>query len=139
MELKPTANPRRRTHAVVVAAATFILSSCTGECLFLPAPTIIISVTDSTTGLSPTSDLLVRVSDGATEDTLEAKGTPPPSVPYVPTFSSETPAGIFRITVSADGYQTFVREGVRVEPTGYCGQNSQVTIAVRLQPIGAPS
>jgi|GEM_PF-3006426 len=131
---------RRGMRATASAVAVATLSGCSGDCLALATPSVRITVVDAVTGIAPSSTLTERVSDGTTEDTISANVTPPaPPLPNLPSFESKSiAAGMFRVTVSANGYQTFVREGIRVEPDGNCGMVMPAQITVRLQPVAAP-
>jgi len=131
---------RRGVLALAATATVTTFSACSGQCLWLEAPSVFVTVVDAVTGLAPTSTVTVRLSDGTVEETMILNVDPPvPPLPDLPTFVSKTyAAGVFRVTVSASGYQTLVREGVQVTSDGYCGQIRQARVTVRLQPATAP-
>lgn len=121
-------------------ATVTTLSACSGQCLLLPAPSVFVTVVDSATGLAPASTVTALLSDGTLEEAMNLDVDPSvPPLPNLPKFVSKTyAAGVFRVTVSASGYRTVVRDGIRVTADGYCGQNQQAQITVRLQPAALP-
>lgn len=101
-------------------------------------PSVYVTVVDAATGVAPTSTPTVLVSNGTTEDTAKRVFEAPPQQGPPKFISRSSEAGQFRITVSASGYQTLVRDGIRVRADGSCGQNVPAEIAARIAPLAVP-
>ena len=130
--------PRRAVLALAAIATVTTFSACSGQCLLLPGPSVFVTAVDSATGLAPVSTVTALLFDGTLEEAMNLNvDLPVPPLPDLPKFVSKTyAAGVFRVTVSASGDRTVVRDGIRVTADGYCGQNQQAQITVRLQPAG---
>lgn len=93
-----------------------------------------VTVVDSTTGGPPNTRPMLIIVDGAFADTAfgPAPGERPVSViPAAP----ERP-GTYSLTVKADGYRPWTRDGVRVREGGRCDDIQTVRLTARLQPSG---
>ena len=131
-------NSLRRGFWVAIAAPAFaVLTACSGDCVLIGnGPSIVVTVVDAATGIAPTTTAMVRVSDGTTEESAIPNDDPHvPPRPNLPKFSSRSrEPGLFRVTVTAGGYQTFVRDGIRVNKHEHCGWTQTAEITTRLQP-----
>lgn len=126
--------------ALAAIATVTTLSSCSGQCLLLPAPSVFVTVVDSATVLAPASTVTALLFNGTLEEAMNLNVDPSvPPLPNLPKFVSKTSAaGALRVTASASGYRTVVRDVKRVTADGYCGQSQQAQITVRLQPAASP-
>jgi hypothetical protein len=93
---------------------------------------VLVTVVDSATGKPPSSRPTLIITEGATyADTALGTTNSPILIPA----ALERP-GTYSLTVTADGYRPWTRDGVRVREGGRCDDIQTVRLTARLQPGG---
>lgn len=138
--LRPARLPRSSTHLICTAAvvlSSFALSACNPfeldgvSCPAIIVPSLVITVLDSATGsalaVKPTLDVRSKAGDKVMVE---------PSVfDYKPTgteYSVYGGAGTFNVSVGADGYRDFTKNGIPVVISGKCKFPQTVEVSANL-------
>jgi hypothetical protein len=127
----------RLQRAIILLAGAHVLSACGGlfggDCATVGTDGIAVTVIDSTTNLGPVSRAVVLAADGAFQ---QEKRDPDPGDPPRYRLAPDR-AGLYSITVRAQGYQEKRIDNVRVSPKlGACGGNVEtVELTVRIVPL----
>jgi hypothetical protein len=122
----------RRTTLLLTSALTLgACRSTTMPIAYCTAPasvSVVVTATDSITGVPVADSATGVVQDGAYRDSLRFE-------PSSDELAAGNRVGTFAITIDRPRYQPWVRNGVRVSQVGPCGNVIPVRVAARLQPL----
>ena len=128
------AHERRSGRLVVIIFSLSLWLGCTnpfGRCEGLSYPAVLLTVVDSTTGLRPSTNLVVQWNNGVHSGTLPVEAANGPPI-QLPVAVDET--GTFAVTVDAAGYMPWTRNGIVVARSGRCGDIETKTLTAKLVP-----
>ena len=123
-------NSARRGMFTVGAVLALMASQACGDCVLVGVPGIMVTVTDAITKGAPTSVPSLRVTEGSY---VEEQPRPPfDKTPPEFAAAAERP-GVYAVLIRSDGYQDFVKDGVRVSRSdSQCTSVKQVRITADL-------
>jgi hypothetical protein len=91
-----------------------------------------ITVLDAATGSAPATRPTLTVTDGPYVETVQ--GPEPGSMETVIMPAGTERPGVYRVEVTAAGYQPWIRDGIRVTRRGRCDHLGTADITARLSP-----
>ena len=125
-----TDSNRRMLFTVGAVLALASVQACTGDCVSVGVPGVVVTVTDALTKSAPASMPSLRVTDGSYVEDMPRQlfDKSPPEL-----WAAVERPGVYTVLVRATGYQDFVKEGVRVSRSDAgCAYLKQARISAEL-------